>query len=163
MDILGTNSPIILAPLPPPPEPYIHDVRGSSIEAASAAIAKDTAEQVAAIKALGSTMTGGRRRRRYRLYGGTEVTVEPPGFNSASGMAVPQYASMMKLLAESQAQHAYDGMGNKPPVVQKIGGRKMTASHNERRVRSHRRKHGRSSRRTRRVRNTNKRLRTRRR
>jgi len=126
------------------------DVRGSAIEAASDAINKETAEQVAAIKALGGKMTGGKRQR-----GGAQVEVKNMPTYTTAGGANPSevYANMMKLQADVNEQMKYDNLGGAPPM--RVGGRrKRTRRHNAGSVRSHTRKHRRTHRRTRRVRHS---------
>jgi len=147
---------IIMGASPHPAMPKGLEQSGSAIQAAGAELQEKNAVMAGATKAL----SGGRRRRKYR--GGADVEVGGiPNFVSAGGTDPKQmFAGMMKVADAANADAVYDKLGNAPPMqIKQDGGGvrrriKKSRKHNGRRSKRSKsvRKHSRSRRMSRRVR-----------
>ena len=127
----------------PKPPPGLEQ-SGSAIDAAGDKLLQDKAVMAGAVNALGGGSRS--RRRRHRKYrGGAQVPVgNIPNFVSAGGTDPKQmFAGLMKTADAANADAAYDGLGDAPPMqINTKGGRRIKKSrkHNGRRsVRKHRR------------------------
>lgn len=147
-----------------PPKMYIpptQNISGSAIDAASSKTLADQATAAAASKALGVGQKGASRRRRKhsrkhsRKHRNTRRGGAAPNLN-AQVPILPEagtikgvshetnHLNATNTLNQLKADAVYDSQINAPPV--KLGGRKNNGS---RKRRTHRRKHGKSSHRSR--------------
>jgi hypothetical protein len=138
---------------PVPEQPSALPQEGSPIQAAGKAVEMKTNEQIGALEKLGHKI-GGRRRLR----GGADVEVKNvPSFPSAGGIDPKQvYADLLGAAHQAASDAKFDDLGDAAPITTTVGGRrrKTRKVHNGRHKRSSVRKHRRSARRTRRVRNS---------
>lgn len=152
---MDANGRIIVAQ-PEPTEPPAQSINGSPIQATGEKVAQMTNEQAQAIQTLGGKLSGGKKRYR----GGAEVEIQNvPNLVSAGNVdAKGSYAELLKLQAQANTDASYDGLGNAVPM--KMGGkRKSRKNKNGRKKHTGIRANRRTLRRTRRVRNSRRKLR----
>lgn len=149
---------IIIDPLPPPPQMKPFPQLGSAITAAAGAVAEKTAVQNQAIHILGGKMTGGAS-----IAAGAVEVKNIPSTPSAGGVNHAQiFANMSGLKAAALESGKYDALGNAPARI--VGGSRKRRPHkkgNARSIHHNTRKRRRTSRKSRIVRHSRHRLRSR--
>jgi len=149
---------IIIKPLPPPPQMKPSPQQGSAITAAATAVAEKTAVQNQAIHVLGGKMTGGAS-----IAAGAVEVKNIPSTPSAGGVNHAQvFANMSGLKAAALESGKYDALGNAPARI--VGGSRKRRPHkkgNARSIHHNTRKRRRTSRKSRIVRHSRHRLRSR--
>ncbi len=147
-----------MGPLPPPKQMTPFQQTGSAITAAAGAVAEKTAFQTLAIHALGGKMTGGAS-----IADGAVEVKNIPLTPSAGGVNHAQvFTNMSGLKAAALEGGKYDALGSAPPRI--IGGSRKRRTHkkgNARSIHHNTRKRRRTSRKSRIVRHSRHRLRSR--
>lgn len=147
----------IIVAQPNPTEPPVQSTTGSPIQAAVEEVSRTNTEQAGAIQTLGGKLSGGKKRKHR---GGAEIEIQNvPNLVSAGNVdAKGAYAELLKLQNQANTDATYDGLGNAPPM--KVGGkRKSRKNNNGKKKRTSIRTNRGTLRRTRRIRNSRRKLR----